>query len=52
MAVLPPGPAGTLNEATPFEVTGTGQKELAYYINGEARGTIPVNFDESPGGTG
>jgi len=36
----------TLNEATPFEVTGTGQKELAYYINGEARGTIPVNFDE------
>ena len=28
-----------------FEVTGTGQKELAVYINGVLDSTIPVDFD-------
>ena len=35
----------TLNEATLFEVTGSGQKELAVYINGVLSQTIPVDFD-------
>ena len=29
-----------------FNVTGTGTKVLSYFINGEAVGTITVNFDE------
>ena len=36
----------TLNEAASFEVTGSGQKELAVYINGVLSQTISVNFDE------
>lgn len=35
----------TLNEATSFEVTGSGQKEVAVYINGVLDHTIPVDFD-------
>ena len=39
----------TLDTAYSFPVagrTGSGVKHVAYYINGEAKGTIPVNFDE------
>ena len=39
----------TLDEACSIPITapaGSGAKQVAYYINGEAKGTIPVNFNE------
>lgn len=39
----------TLDTGHTFSITapaGSGLKQVAYYINGEAKGTIPVNFDE------
>ena len=39
----------TLEEACSIPITapaGSGLKQVAYYVNGEAKGTIPINFDE------
>ena len=39
----------TMETGYSFSITGpagSGTKQVAYYINGEAKGTIPVNFDE------
>lgn len=39
----------TMQDAIEFPVTGSGEKELAIYIDGIASGTKTVNFDEAVG---